>query len=111
MLNFLSSTERNFGQLIIVKHKSKVEIELFSLFFEPFKANAFPMLMTGAAKPAKKAKSLGLVDQTVEPLGPGKISSVQYLEEVSVNYAKQVASGQLKRKIKKDAFPTKVCTK
>ena len=66
------------------------------------------MLMTGAAKPAKKAKSLGLVDQTVKPLGPGKVSNIQYLERVAVDVAKQVASGALKRKVKKDNVPNKV---
>ena len=66
------------------------------------------MLMTGGPKPAKKAKSLGLVDQTVEPLGPGKISTVEYLEKVSIDYAKQLAGGSLKRKPKKDKTPNKV---
>lgn len=67
------------------------------------------MLMTGAAKPAKKAKSLGLVDQTVKPLGPGKVNNIQYLEQVAVGVAKQVASGSLKHKQKKDKMPNKVC--
>ena len=64
--------------------------------------------MTGAAKPAKKAKSLGLVDQTVKPLGPGKVNNIQYLEQVAVGVAKQVASGSLKHKQKKDKMPNKV---
>ena len=51
---------------------------------------------------------MGLVDQTVEPLGPGKVSTVEYLEKVSVNYAKQLADGSLKRKAKKDKTPNKV---
>ena len=66
------------------------------------------MLMTGAGKPAKKAKSLGLVDQTVEPLGPGKVSTLEYLERVSIDYAKQVAAGTLKRKQKKLKGPNKI---
>lgn len=66
------------------------------------------MLMTGASKPAKKAKSLGLVDQTVKPLGPGKVNNIQYLEQVAVGVAKQVATGSLKRKPKKDNVPNQV---
>ena len=64
--------------------------------------------MTGGAKPAKKAKSMGLVDQIVEPLGPGAVSTVAYLESVAVEYAKQIAAGTLKRKVKKDSTPNKV---
>jgi len=71
-------------------------------------AEAFPMLMTGATKVPKKAKSMGLVDQTVEPLGPGKISTVEYLEKVAVDYAKQLAAGSIKRKQKKLKGPNKI---
>ena len=62
---------------------------------------AFPMILTGAQKDAKKAKKMGLVDQTIEPLGPGKITSMAYLENCSIDFAKQLASGALKRKQKK----------
>ena len=44
---------------------------------------------------------MGLVDQTIEPLGPGKVSTLEYLERCSVAYAKQLAEGSLKRKQKK----------
>ena len=62
---------------------------------------AFPMILTGAQKDAKKAKKMGLVDQTIEPLGPGKVTTMAYLENCAVNYAKQLADGSLKSKQKK----------
>ena len=62
---------------------------------------AFPMILTGAQKDAKKAKKMGLVDQTIEPLGPGKVTTLEYLENCSVDFAKQLATGQLKSKQKK----------
>lgn len=33
--------------------------------------NALDMMLTGRNVAAKKAKSLGIVDQLIEPLGPG----------------------------------------
>ena len=44
---------------------------------------------------------MGLVDQTIEPLGPGKVSTMDYLERCSIDYAKQLAAGTLKHKQKK----------
>jgi len=72
---------------------------------------AFPMILTGAQKDAKKAKKMGLVDQTIEPLGPGKVSTMTYLENCAVNYAKQLADGSLKSKQKKPKLQTKVVKK
>merc|ERR1711937_1117470 len=72
---------------------------------------AFPMILTGAAKDAKKAKKMGLVDQTIEPLGPGKVTTMAYLENCAVNYAKQLADGSLKSKQKKPKLQTKVVKK
>jgi len=72
---------------------------------------AFPMILTGAQKDAKKAKKMGLVDQTIEPLGPGKVTTMAYLENCAVNYAKQLADGSLKSKQKKPKLQTKVVKK
>ncbi|XP_033644913.1 trifunctional enzyme subunit alpha, mitochondrial-like [Asterias rubens] len=62
--------------------------------------NAFDMMLTGKNIPAKKSKSMGLVDRLVEPLGPGLMSpqdrTLQYLEQVAVEAAKDIASGKLK---------------
>merc|ERR1712142_116255 len=69
---------------------------------------AFPMILTGAAKDAKKAKKMGLIDQTIEPLGPGKVTTMEYLENCSINYAKQLANGSLKSKTKKPKTQTKI---
>jgi AGAP007784-PA len=61
---------------------------------------AMGMMLTGKFVPAKKAKKLGLVDMLVEPIGPGLKSAdektLEYLEEVAVGVAKQLASGKLK---------------
>lgn len=72
---------------------------------------AFPMILTGAAKDAKKGKKMGLIDQTIEPLGPGKEPTLEYLEKCSVGFAKQLAAGTLKRKPKKPKTPTKLVRK
>ena len=71
---------------------------LVKLVGEP---NAFPMILTGAQKDAKKAKKMGIVDQIIEPLGPGKVTTMEYLENCSIDFAKQLADGTLKRKAKK----------
>ena len=50
------------------------------------------MALTGKFIKAKKAKSMGIVDMLVEPLGPGLAQpddrTLQYLEEVAVNVAR-----------------------
>ena len=60
------------------------------------------MCLTGATQKADKAKKLGLVDQLVDELGPGLKSAdertLEYLEEVAVATAKQLANGSLKVK-------------
>ena len=71
---------------------------LVKLVGEP---NAFPMILTSAQKDAKKAKKMGIVDQIIEPLGPGKVTTMEYLENCSIDFAKQLADGTLKRKPKK----------
>ena len=57
--------------------------------------NALDMALTGRMVKAKKAKSLGLVDLLVEPLGPGlgepDVRTHEYLEQIAVQKAKELA--------------------
>jgi len=57
--------------------------------------DALDIALTGKFVKAKKAKSLGIVDLLVEPLGPGLSSpeerTLQYLEDVAVQTAKGLA--------------------
>lgn len=61
---------------------------------------ALDMMLTGRNIRADRAKKMGLVDQTVEPLGPGlkpiDERMIEYLEEVAVQAAKGLADGSLK---------------
>uniref|UniRef100_A0A671PGP6 Trifunctional enzyme subunit alpha, mitochondrial n=1 Tax=Sinocyclocheilus anshuiensis TaxID=1608454 RepID=A0A671PGP6_9TELE len=56
---------------------------------------AFDMMLTGRNIKADKAKKMGLVHQLVDPLGPGLKSAeertIEYLEEVAVDFAKGLA--------------------
>ena len=45
------------------------------------------MILTGKEVKAKKAKSMGLVDAIVEPIGPG----MQEMEEKNIDYLRTVA--------------------
>lgn len=60
---------------------------------------ALTMMLTGKQVRADKAKKLGLVDLLVNPLGPGikspEIMTLEYLEQVSVQIAEQLAKGKL----------------
>ncbi|XP_022089587.1 trifunctional enzyme subunit alpha, mitochondrial-like [Acanthaster planci] len=62
--------------------------------------SAFDMMLTGKNIPARKSKSMGLVDRLVEPLGPGLKSprerTLDYLEDVAVDAAKDIVSKKLK---------------
>jgi len=62
--------------------------------------NALDMALTGKTLNAKKAKKVGLVDQIVEPLGPGLMPAAEnthaYLETIAINTAKQLADGKMK---------------
>ncbi|GLH14232.1 Trifunctional enzyme subunit alpha, mitochondrial [Gryllus bimaculatus] len=62
--------------------------------------NALDMALTGRTLKADKAKKLGIVDLLVNPLGPGIDSpenrTMQHLEEVSVQIAKKLATGEMK---------------
>lgn len=61
---------------------------------------ALPMMLQGKHVRANKAKKIGLVDLLVEPLGPGLMPgperTLEYLEEIAIKTAKQLASGELK---------------
>ncbi|XP_052042170.1 trifunctional enzyme subunit alpha, mitochondrial [Apodemus sylvaticus] len=63
---------------------------------------AFDMMLTGKNIRADRAKKMGLVDQLVEPLGPGTKSpeerTIEYLEEVAVNFAKGLADRKVSAK-------------
>lgn len=60
---------------------------------------ALDLELTGKSVKADKAKKLGIVDMLVAPLGPGLKSAEQntmeYLEEVAVKAARDLASGKL----------------
>lgn len=63
---------------------------------------AFDMMLTGRNIRADRAKKMGLVDQLVEPLGPGIKSpeerTIEYLEEVAVTFAKGLADRKISPK-------------
>ncbi|XP_076013785.1 hydroxyacyl-CoA dehydrogenase trifunctional multienzyme complex subunit alpha b [Genypterus blacodes] len=60
---------------------------------------AFDMMLTGRNIRADKAKKMGLVHQLVDPLGPGLKSpeerTMEYLEEVAIEYARGIASNKI----------------
>ncbi|XP_003472907.1 trifunctional enzyme subunit alpha, mitochondrial [Cavia porcellus] len=60
---------------------------------------AFDMMLTGRNIRADRAKKMGLVDQLVEPLGPGikppEERTIEYLEEVAVTFAKGLADKKI----------------
>uniref|UniRef100_A0A663MCU3 enoyl-CoA hydratase n=1 Tax=Athene cunicularia TaxID=194338 RepID=A0A663MCU3_ATHCN len=57
---------------------------------------AFDVMLTGRNIRADRAKKMGLVDQLVDPLGPGVKSpearTIEYLEEVAINFARGLAN-------------------
>ncbi|NXU54876.1 ECHA enzyme, partial [Turnix velox] len=57
---------------------------------------AFDMMLTGRNIRADRAKKMGLVDQVVDPLGPGlktpEARTIEYLEEVAVDFARGLAN-------------------
>ncbi|XP_062065094.1 trifunctional enzyme subunit alpha, mitochondrial [Lepus europaeus] len=63
---------------------------------------AFDMMLTGRSIRADRAKKMGLVDQLVEPLGPGlkppEERTIEYLEEVAVSFAKGLADKKISSK-------------
>ncbi|KAJ8033396.1 Trifunctional enzyme subunit alpha, mitochondrial [Holothuria leucospilota] len=62
--------------------------------------NALDMMLTGKNIPAQKAKSMGLVHQLVDPLGPGlqepAEGSLMFLEKVAVQAAKDLVAKKIK---------------
>ncbi|XP_075811197.1 trifunctional enzyme subunit alpha, mitochondrial [Microtus pennsylvanicus] len=63
---------------------------------------AFDMMLTGRNIRADRAKKMGLVNQLVDPLGPGIKSSeertIEYLEEVAITFAKGLADRKVSAK-------------
>ncbi|CAH0725904.1 unnamed protein product, partial [Brenthis ino] len=57
------------------------------------------LALTGKNVKADKAKKLGIVDLLVSPLGPGlglpETNTMQYLEKVAIQIAKEIASGKM----------------
>ncbi|OCT79153.1 hypothetical protein XELAEV_18030252mg [Xenopus laevis] len=66
---------------------------------------AFDMMLTGRNIRADRAKRMGLVDQLVDPLGPGLKSpeerTIEYLEEVAMDYARGIARKKISLKKEK----------
>ena len=62
--------------------------------------DALQMMLMGKNIRPVKAKKMGLVDQVIEPLGPGvappDVRTLEYLEEVAIETAKKLASKQMK---------------
>ncbi|XP_052747083.1 trifunctional enzyme subunit alpha, mitochondrial [Bicyclus anynana] len=58
------------------------------------------LALTGKTVKADKAKKLGIVDLLVSPLGPGigqpEQNTIQYLEKVAIQIAKDIATGKIK---------------
>uniref|UniRef100_A0A8C3YFM6 enoyl-CoA hydratase n=1 Tax=Catagonus wagneri TaxID=51154 RepID=A0A8C3YFM6_9CETA len=71
---------------------------------------AFDMMLTGRGIRADKAKKMGLVDQLVEPLGPGlkppEERTIEYLEEVAVTFATGLADKKISPKRDKGLVET-----
>lgn len=61
---------------------------------------ALDMMLTGKTLKPKKAKSVGLVDRLVEPLGPGiessSVNTHKYVEKVAIQTALDLADKKLK---------------
>lgn len=62
--------------------------------------NALDLQLTGKTIKADKAKKMGIVDLLVAPLGPGVKSAeentIEFLEKVAIQTAKDISSGKLK---------------
>ncbi|CAG5132722.1 unnamed protein product, partial [Candidula unifasciata] len=74
--------------------------------------NALDMMLTGKTLKADRAKRFGLVDLTVEPLGPGvsepELNTLSYLEEVAVQAARDLVEGRLKKTPRKKGTTDKI---
>lgn len=73
---------------------------------------ALDLALTGKTIKADKAKKLGLVDLLVDPLGPGvsnpTTNTLNYLEKIAINVAKDLASGKIKVNREKTGLVNKV---
>uniref|UniRef100_A0A1A9UCN6 Trifunctional enzyme subunit alpha, mitochondrial n=1 Tax=Glossina austeni TaxID=7395 RepID=A0A1A9UCN6_GLOAU len=73
---------------------------------------ALDMELTGKQLPAERAKKAGIVDLLVNPLGPGLApadqTTMEYLERVAIQAAKDLASGKLKVNREKAGLINKV---
>ena len=62
--------------------------------------NTLDMALTGKTLKGKKAKSVGLVDTVISPLGPGlepaDVTTLKYLETVSKQIARDLGNGTMK---------------
>uniref|UniRef100_A0A8C9GDE5 enoyl-CoA hydratase n=1 Tax=Piliocolobus tephrosceles TaxID=591936 RepID=A0A8C9GDE5_9PRIM len=71
---------------------------------------ALDMMLTGRNIRADRAKKMGLVDQLVEPLGPGlkppEERTMEYLEEVAITFAKGLADKKISPKRDKGLVET-----
>ncbi|KAI2522660.1 hydroxyacyl-CoA dehydrogenase trifunctional multienzyme complex subunit alpha [Homo sapiens] len=71
---------------------------------------ALDMMLTGRSIRADRAKKMGLVDQLVEPLGPGlkppEERTIEYLEEVAITFAKGLADKKISPKRDKGLVET-----
>ncbi|ENN79292.1 hypothetical protein D910_07654 [Dendroctonus ponderosae] len=67
--------------------------------------NSLDLCLTGKTLKADKAKTFGIVDLLVDPLGPGldtpENCTRKYLETIAIDVAKQIASGKLSTEKKK----------
>ena len=74
---------------------------------------AVQMMLTGKNVRADKARKLGFVDEVIQELGPGLKgpieNTLEYLETVSVNTARKLASGELKRTAKSPSLKQRTC--
>lgn len=86
------------------------------MFFRLPKLTSIPtaldMELTGKTVKADKAKKLGLVDLLVAPLGdglePADKNTMEYLEKVAIQVAREIVSGKIKINREKTAFSDKL---
>lgn len=73
---------------------------------------ALDLALTGKSLKADKAKKLGVVDLLVAPLGPGlqpaEANTIEYLETVAIQVAKDISTGKLKINRQKQGLANKV---
>ncbi|GFN81355.1 fatty acid oxidation complex subunit alpha [Plakobranchus ocellatus] len=74
--------------------------------------NALDMMLTGKMLKADRAKRFGLVDKTIEPLGPGvadpETNTLEYLEAVAIDTARDLAAGKVRRTPRKKNLADKI---